>query len=569
MMSQFSKTKMSRKLFWLIFAVSTLSLLVTTLAFMACDVADARRAMEKNLISLSRVLASNSVAAEAFEDKEAATLLLSSLGHHHSVEDAVLFDVHGSPVATYSRAQNMDRWLPDRGPLPGSQMVSGMLEITTEVTDIDGTHGYLVVRANTNRVKSKFLTYSGIAIVIFGVTTAVSLFVSLGLQKSISSPIGSLTQVAERITKEQNYALRVHRQGEDEFSSLYSSFNEMLEQMQQHVKKQSRAESELECLVSAGTVALADTNDHLRREFESHRDARKQLQEMQQEIQKLARLAGFVGIATDVLRNAGHVLNRVNASASQMSDHIQSNSQLISGVRKAAEMLAVKTPIMGPFIDQGEESRPLNDFVSLTANSLECTQADLQSETDELNDSIDHFRDIVASQQILAAPAGHVSPFQFSELFSNALILVEDEFTHHQIKLVRIYGCDPVIHSDKQQILQVLVSLLSNAKQALVEVESNSRILTLLIMQDDESSVTAAVNDTGVGIAPKHLGRVFQNGFTTQKDGHGLGLYTSALNATELGGTLTADSEGLGYGSCFSLTVPIMRESLSASPVSL
>ena len=80
-----------------------------------------------------------------------------------------------------------------------------------------------------------------------------------------------------------------------------------------------------------------------------------------------------------------------------------------------------------------------------------------------------------------------------------------------------------------------------------------------------EHNVTVSIADNGVGIAPENLTRIFAHGFTTRKDGHGFGLHSGALAAQEMGGTLTAESEGPGRGATFTLTLPISHD-LTASP---
>ena len=45
-----------------------------------------------------------------------------------------------------------------------------------------------------------------------------------------------------------------------------------------------------------------------------------------------------------------------------------------------------------------------------------------------------------------------------------------------------------------------------------------------------------SVADNGIGVAPENLGRIFQHGFTTKKDGHGFGLHSGALAAQQMGG---------------------------------
>jgi two-component system NtrC family sensor kinase len=60
-----------------------------------------------------------------------------------------------------------------------------------------------------------------------------------------------------------------------------------------------------------------------------------------------------------------------------------------------------------------------------------------------------------------------------------------------------------------------------------------------------------------VGIAPENLTRIFSHGFTTRTDGHGFGLHSAALAAQQMGGRLTAQSDGPGRGATFTLELPV------------
>jgi C4-dicarboxylate-specific signal transduction histidine kinase len=64
------------------------------------------------------------------------------------------------------------------------------------------------------------------------------------------------------------------------------------------------------------------------------------------------------------------------------------------------------------------------------------------------------------------------------------------------------------------------------------------------------------VEDTGCGIAPGNMGKIFNHGFTTRSDGHGFGLHASANAAAEMGGSLTCTSLGSGRGATFTLELP-------------
>ena len=63
-------------------------------------------------------------------------------------------------------------------------------------------------------------------------------------------------------------------------------------------------------------------------------------------------------------------------------------------------------------------------------------------------------------------------------------------------------------------------------------------------------------NAIGVGIAAANIPRLFTQGFTTRKDGHGIGLHSASLAARNLGGSLRAASAGEGRGATFTLDLP-------------
>ena len=113
----------------------------------------------------------------------------------------------------------------------------------------------------------------------------------------------------------------------------------------------------------------------------------------------------------------------------------------------------------------------------------------------------------------------------------------------------------PTITVDKHKVLQILVNLIRNAKYACDESGHADKQVTVRI-ESAPGGARISVIDNGVGIDPEVMGRLFGHGFTTRKSGHGFGLHSAALAASELGGSLKAVSEGLGRGATFLLTLP-------------
>ena len=93
-------------------------------------------------------------------------------------------------------------------------------------------------------------------------------------------------------------------------------------------------------------------------------------------------------------------------------------------------------------------------------------------------------------------------------------------------------------------------------KHAITHHDGPEKRLTIRIRPTPDNRVCIIVEDTGVGIPAENLTRIFQYGFTTKKEGHGFGLHSAANAAREMGGTLTAASDGPGRGASFTLQLP-------------
>ena len=107
----------------------------------------------------------------------------------------------------------------------------------------------------------------------------------------------------------------------------------------------------------------------------------------------------------------------------------------------------------------------------------------------------------------------------------------------------------------RSKVLQILVNLVRNAKYACDESGRADKTMTIRVEGDDER-VRISVADNGIGIRAENMSRLFTHGFTTRASGHGFGLHSGALTARELGGALTASSDGPGCGATFTLELP-------------
>jgi signal transduction histidine kinase len=170
----------------------------------------------------------------------------------------------------------------------------------------------------------------------------------------------------------------------------------------------------------------------------------------------------------------------------------------------------------------------------------------------------------VSVQQSYSKVSGVKELLQPVDLLDDALRMNDGSFHRHQVHVVREFESVPAINSEKHKILQILVNLLRNAIYACNESGRPHRCVTLHVASGP-ACVRIAVADNGVGIAPENMTRIFAHGFTTRRDGHGFGLHSGALAASELGGSLQVFSEGLGRGATFVLELPIDQPAIAAA----
>jgi C4-dicarboxylate-specific signal transduction histidine kinase len=179
----------------------------------------------------------------------------------------------------------------------------------------------------------------------------------------------------------------------------------------------------------------------------------------------------------------------------------------------------------------------------------------LHTEARAISAHVEHICKIVAAQQTYARRGGVTEAIDVAELVDSAIALTFGGGLDLQIE--RQFHNVPLLTLDRHKLIQILGNILSNARHALKNQPQTRRVVTVRIHATDASWVSIEVEDSGVGIHPEAMKRLFEFGFTTKSDGHGFGLHTSAILAKELGGEIRAHSDGAGKGARFTLRLPI------------
>ena len=295
-------------------------------------------------------------------------------------------------------------------------------------------------------------------------------------------------------------------------------------------------------------VALADIT--------SQKNAMARAEELGRELMAVSRQAGMAEISAGVLHNVGNVLNSIIVSAGELKEQL--GGARVGNMVKATRLLDQHKDDLPAFLTS-ERGQVLPAYLieaaTNVASTIEATHGDLQ----RIVKGTEHIRAIITTQQSYARQRAPSERLRLSEVIEDVLTMNETSFDRHHVRIIKRFHDDPIIVSDRHRIMQILVNLISNARQAFLEGDTlhPHPVIEISTRLTGDNKLSLIVADNGTGISPENAARIFQHGFTTRKTGHGFGLHSSAQAARDLGGELAFTSEGLGKGATFTLALPV------------
>ncbi len=501
----FSSLSIRNKLITLIVGTAGASLFVALMILAVGDYLGSRQALIDHISTTANMIATNSSGALVFDDANLASDVLSSLQAEPTILRAQLHTAEGALLAEYGapggEGENAATWSLIKAPAMAHEFVDGKLLLAAPVVFDGETIGYVRLMARSTVVESLmfFVAVAG-GVVVF--TLMFAYCVSAKLQRVVSSRIVNLRNAMDRVSDSKEFELQVARESDDELGVLVDGFNAMLREIHERDQRLEAHRTDLEAQVRDRTLELEEAN---------------------------ADLTGALTQAKAASRAKSEFLAR-------MSHEIRTP---MNGVLGMTELL-----LSGSRLE--ERQRRYADSIHHSAEALLTV----------INDILD-FSKIEAGRLELDC-----APMDVRELVEEVAELYADTSMGKGLEL--LCNVPPDVRADRLgdgvRIRQVLTNLVGNALKF-----TNQGEIVIQVREESlngESGLYFQVSDTGVGIAPENLNKIFESfqqedgSVTRRYGGTGLGLAISKQLVELMNGQIGCKSKP-GEGSIFWFHVPL------------
>ena len=277
---------------------------------------------------------------------------------------------------------------------------------------------------------------------------------------------------------------------------------------------------------------------------------------------------GRLEVIDTVLHNIGNAINSVATGVDTLHGWFE-DSELMKRFGKLADLVAAHDRDWTSWLEHDPQGRQVRPFLLALLRDLLGEHEKLVGTVARVRDRVRHIVDIIRTQAAFANGTVEPKLVDLPATIDGAVKLVQESLGQRGVAME--VDCsraprDVVVQESRLQ--QMLVNLLKNAMEATDERRARlgddpdwrPAIRVAARRGDGKNTLVIDVTDNGIGIEPTEFGSMFNAGYTTKKEGTGLGLHSAANFAIGSGGTIQPFSDGIGHGATLRVTLRLPAE---------
>lgn len=369
-------------------------------------------------------------------------------------------------------------------------------------------------------------------------TIALSFFFIMAFRRHLAEPLSTFTQRLDNLKLhdlQQTIEPLQMKQMSAEIRFMDTAFLNMIQRVREFAEENNRLNAN-----------LFDLNQELENRVYLRT---QQLYETQRKLLREAHMAGMNQVTTEILHNVGNIVNSVGLSIDAMKDSFTEDEfKQFGEVMRVLEQKVQRRDLVG--------LEAIIEFVRVFGAKTQRDMNSLKQVLDSLEKFVVHLRRITEVQKLQLTDTPYEAEIDLNLFIQDSIYLAG--LTGQEEVQVEVHpNARQINHfvSDEHRLMQIMVNLLVNAKQAVLAVNIPERKITISARTMGQS-LMISVEDNGCGIKKEHMRNVFQAGFTTKSGGNGLGLHNSANQVKYLGGEIDVFSYGELQGAIFTIRIP-------------
>jgi two-component system, NtrC family, sensor kinase len=390
-------------------------------------------------------------------------------------------------------------------------------EVYRQVTDVYGRHA-LMLRIDVPRsITAKGLAATRFALwslLIVGVI--VLLVLMLAIRYMILGPVSRMTRHAVRIAEHDDLTVRLALDRRDELGILAREFDRMVDKLE---------------------------------------DARRRLVDHSFE-------AGAAQIASGVLHNVGNAMTPLGVTVASLQKRLR---------EAPADDVALVLSELDKTGDSVERRADLEEFLRLTGRELANAVTQARGESDTVARQAEVIQQVLAQQLRSSHAAPVIEAVRLPDLVERAVemvpIALRPFLSIHVDPALRSLRSVHVARITLQQVFQNLIQNAAESMRDAGRTRGNLYVSGGVVSGPDGEKLQVRFTDDGVGVAPEHLPRIFERGFSTKsrESNSGIGLHWCANAMHALGGSLRAENPEPGRGASFLVLFPLAEQGTGAA----